>query len=152
MAEVGVKSETREVQLKSAPPDGFVEIRKFGYGETLKIRGMSARLKMDMRERRSAGDEQQEGELQFEMEKVNAYKFEKAIVKHNLTINGRPVNFKNRADFAALDPAVGAEIEKAIDEHNPDVGVDESGDDGSAPLGSESSMPSGDQPAVSTSD
>lgn len=136
MPDVGVSTETREVPLKSAPPDGFVRIKKFGYGETLKIRGMSARVKMDMRDRKQGGDES--GELMFEMEQVTAYKFLKAIVEHNLTINGKPINLKNRADFAAISPVVGAEIEAAIDEFNPEVNVDEEDADGGAPLANES--------------
>lgn len=140
MPEVGKSTETREVQLKTAPPDGFVEIKRFGYGEVLKIRGLSARVKMDMRDRKEKGGDES-GELMFEMEAVTAYKFEKAIVKHNLTINGKPLNFKNRADFAALDDKVGAEIEEAINEFNPDAGVDDEGPQGEAPLGQGSEQP-----------
>jgi hypothetical protein len=146
MPEVGYNTETETVPLESAGPDGFVEIRRFGFGERLKIRGLAARVRMEQQtgrksKREPGNDEDEMTEMSFDMEGVTFYKFSKSIIKHNLTINGKAVNFQSRSDFAKLDASVGEEIEEAIDKLNPAEGTEEDVE-GETPLGSESSTPS----------
>lgn len=149
-AEASDKSD--KFPLKTAPPDGYVTIRKFTYGEQLKIRSLSARAHIAAQEFEGRGKGKDNGEdsadvgMSFDMEGVAAFQFARAIVDHNLTLNdGTPINFRNRAHFAKLDDTIGAEIEELIDRYNPEVSTESVGkeaDSNGTPLASGSGTPS----------
>ena len=115
--------------LETAPPDGYVVIRKMTFSEDLKVRGMSMRMHMQQEELRRARKEAKERgldeteieiEMSIDVDAVLAFQFRNMILDHNLEDeNGRKLNFANRADFAKLDTEVGAEIEKIINNLNP---------------------------------
>lgn len=153
MPQAEVSTDTQRYDLKSAPPDGFIVVKKFSYGEKLKIRSLTARIHIAAREMAQRREESrktgkddigfEEIEMSFDMEVVKAFEFKRGIVEHNLTKkDGTPFNFSNRADFLRLDEKIGEEIEEHIEDFNPDIQeAKEPGPDGS-PLASESGKPS----------
>lgn len=145
------KTDTKRYDLKSAPPDGYVVVRKFKYGERLKIRSLSARAHIAAQEfegRKNGKDDSDAADvgMSFDMESVAAFQFARAVVEHNLTLaNGTAINFKSREHFAALDDTIGGEIEGYIDEFNPEVNPETVGkepDKNGTPLASGSGTPS----------
>lgn len=161
MPNAEVSTETRRFELKTC--DGaYVVIKKFGYGERLKIRSLSARAHIAQQEieekRKEAKAKKQkfdpddiDTELSMDMESVVAYEFKKGITEHNLEKkDGTPFNFSSRADFARLEPAIGEEIEDLIDEFNPEVSAakKDEGEEGESPFDSESGKQS--QPELVT--
>lgn len=134
-------TETKTVNLESVE-GGVVELRRFSYGERLSMRSISSRMSMGSYDPKKSDEENAEAmAFSMDMEKLNFYRFSKAIVSHNLEDDkGRKLNFTNRADFNRLNESVGREIEAAIEQLNPDgneEGLDEKDANG-VPLDSES--------------
>lgn len=152
MPKVQSSQETERFDLESAPPDGYVVLRKFSYGEKVKIRSLTARVHIaqaevakKQKEARQKGEdiEDLDAEMSFDMEAVLAYKFKKAIVQHNLEdAKGRKLDFKSRSDFHLLDEAVGEEIEDSIEEYNPETSIKEADEGEESPLATASAEPS----------
>lgn len=102
--------------LKSAPPDGYVVIRRMTYGEKLKRQGMLTKFRMEMGRNKS---DAMNMDVDLDQEKVTLWEFANLIVEHNLTDeNERALNFKNMADISRLGPVVGEEIQTYIDKLN----------------------------------
>lgn len=118
------KSETIRRELKSAPPDGFVVLRQLSYDEMLERRDGATKMLLERGDSRTADAAMA---VQIANKWSNHYSFPKCIVDHNLTNeDGVPLDFRNPVEvFKFLDPRVGSEIERYIDELNseeePDV-------------------------------
>jgi hypothetical protein len=97
-------------ELKTAPPDGFVVVRRLTYGEVLQRRGM---MKLEVATRsKSKG---LEGELALADQKYTQFDFQRCIVDHNLEdASGRKLNLGNVNDLVQLDPKIGQEIEEIL--------------------------------------
>jgi hypothetical protein len=107
-------STTTRVDLKTCP-GGFVLLKRMSYGDILKRRELQ--LKMTM----SSGPKTKgfEGEMQLTSSAVSQFEFAHCIVDHNLEdASGRKLNLTSAADFIRLDPQIGQEIEKAIEDQN----------------------------------
>jgi hypothetical protein len=127
---VSSSSDTFRFDLKSAPPDGFVELRKMNHGEKLFRREKMAKMSM---QRQSRGGES-EMTVDMQMETVTIFEFSRSIVDHNLEdVDGRKLNFKNAADVLKLDGNVGAEIEDLIDKLNEPPAAEKPGNDDPLP-------------------
>ena len=101
--------------LLTAPPDGFVIVRRMNYGEELKRSGMAAKLLMNA----NKDTKDFQGEIDMQTEEVAYWDFANLIVEHNLQdATGRLLNFKNRADVNMLSGAVGKEVGQIIDDFN----------------------------------
>ncbi len=130
-----VSTDTETKSLKSAPPDGYVELRALPYGKLLYRRDRASRMSMlqeagNGRKRRQA-QQQEDTKVNIEtmQEESRYYEFKECIVDHNLTDpNGRKLDFNNKMDFKMLNPKVGTEIEQYIDELNQEEDEDDEED------------------------
>lgn len=116
MAIATIVEANKRFDLKSAPPDGYVVIRRMTWGEKLKRQGMLTQMSMEI-----GRDNKDDIRAQFDMlqEKVSLWEFANLVIEHNLTDSKEKLlNFKNYADTARLGPKVGEEIQKYIDEMN----------------------------------
>jgi hypothetical protein len=60
-----------------------------------------------------------EGEIAMANKKVNLYEFQQCVVEHNLEkVEGKLLNLSDPNDVEMLDPKVGQEIEKYMNELN----------------------------------
>lgn len=104
---------SEKIPLLSAPPDGYVQVRRMNYGEKLLRTNMATKLLMNTS--KDAKDFQ--GEIDMQTEEIAYWDFANLIVDHNITdANGSPLNFKNKAHVRMLTEAIGEEIGKAIDD------------------------------------
>ena len=107
-------NEVFRFDLKTAPPDGFVELRKFTYGEMIHRRELSSSAHAEP-------NEKGETEVAFtvNLTVVQIYEFKTAIIDHNLEDeSGNKLNFLNQNDVLRLDSSVAGEIETFIDNLN----------------------------------
>jgi hypothetical protein len=119
-------TEYQRVELKTAPPDGYVMLRPLPYG--MKLSRRSKATKMMMRSQPATSRKQaQQQESVFELESMDewavAHDFAYCIGEHNLeSAPGKLIDFSTNAIMALklLDPRVGSEIEQAIDSLNND--------------------------------
>lgn len=116
MPDATVTTEPVRRELKSAPPDGYVDLLQLPYYDSLERRDGAARLYAQANE---------EGEMDSKlfMESMQqwsrTYEFKRCIVGHNLTDKeGKPLDFSKSETLRTLNPAVGLEIELLIDELN----------------------------------
>lgn len=101
--------------LKTAPPDGYVTLRRMSYGQKLDRMKHVGKLSVDMRGRGKGT----KGEMEMLQKASTIYDFRACIVDHNLTDpSGRKLNLSNERDIDSLDPRVGEEIGTLIDELN----------------------------------
>jgi hypothetical protein len=101
-------------ELKTAPPDGFVVVRRLSYGQVLQRRSM---MKLEV----AAGGKGKslEGELALADQKYTLFDFQHCIVEHNLEDpSGRKLNLGTLHDLVQLDPKIGQEIEEILSELN----------------------------------
>jgi hypothetical protein len=114
--------------LVSAPPDGYVMLRPLPYGMKLSRRSKATKMMMRSnapqggRGRRTQNDEQV-----FELESMDewavAHDFAYCVGEHNLQdAQGNLLDFTKPMALKMLDPKVGSEIEKYIDELNNEEG------------------------------
>ncbi len=107
--------------LKSAPPDGFVMLRPLPYGMKLTRRDKASKMKMQTDQTRGRRNASSEIELETLNEWAIAHDFAYCIGEHNLTDkNGVILDFAHPMTLKTLNPKVGSEIEKYIDELNED--------------------------------
>jgi hypothetical protein len=115
--------------LRTLPPDGFVDLRKLPYGGILRRRDMSSKMSMEQRVGRRKGqpqDDSQSVQMELMQEVTRVYEFANCIVDHNITDpNDRKLDFSKINDIKSLDPKVGQEIESYIDELNRELDEDE---------------------------
>jgi hypothetical protein len=106
--------------LKSAPPDGFVMLRPLPYGMKLTRRDKASKMKMQTEAGRGR---RQSSEIELETlnEWAIAHDFAYCIGEHNLTDSNQvPLDFTQPFTLKTLNPKIGSEIEKYIDELNED--------------------------------
>jgi hypothetical protein len=116
-------TETETFDLKSAPPDGFVELRRMTYGQVVQRRAM-----MKLSVETSGKSKDFKGEMAMASHQITIFEFKNCIVNHNLEkTDGVKLQLGNPVDFDSLDPRVGQEIEKYIGEMN-NFEDDDSGD------------------------
>jgi hypothetical protein len=131
MPEVGYDKAPIRRELKTAPPDGFVMLRRLPYDEILKRREMATKLTMPQTSnRRGRRRDKQEPEEKINIELIQLitreYEFANCIVDHNLTIDGNSVDFSNpKLAFKLVSPEVLQEIELYLSELNMETDEDE---------------------------
>jgi len=90
---------------------GFVELRKFSYGEVIKRRELSTSMKADP----DAPRGQRSMEVGLNYTATQLFEFKTAIIDHNLEDeDGRKLNFSNPPDVMKLDPGIAQEIEAIV--------------------------------------
>lgn len=104
-------------ELKSAPPDGFVIVRRMTYGEKMNRQTMlTGKMQMEMSKNKNENNKML---MEMATEQVTLWEFANLVVEHNLTDEKEvKLNFKNVADVKRLDPIVGEEIQTYIDKLN----------------------------------
>lgn len=113
MPRATVITDTIHRELKSCP-GGFVELKQLSYSEMLARRDIVTRMSM-----RQGSDDKINVEL-ANLE-ANRFSFRNCIVDHNLEDeHGRKLDFTLTNTLAILDPKIGVEIERYIDELNQD--------------------------------
>lgn len=121
---------TERFELKSAPPDGFVVLRRMAYGDKMLRRQHLGKATVH-----GGSKSKTKGDFTAEMdlinERVTLLEFSKSIVEHNLTImylgNETPVDFSNPAHVKLLYGPVGEEIDELITDFNSFEGDEETG-------------------------
>jgi hypothetical protein len=138
--------ETVRRELKSCPPDGFVVLRQLSYDEMLERRDGGIKILMEQSPGRNVDSKTS---MQIANRWSNSFTFPRCIVEHNITDeNSVPLNFASgniEMVFKMLDPKLGAEIERYIDELNQE---DESEDFSTVP--NSSSQDENEQPKESS--
>lgn len=116
--------EYERFELKSAPPDGYVLLRPLPYGMKLTRRSKATKMMMraqPTQNRKQAKEQEQVFELDSQDEWAVAYDFAYCIGEHNLEkADGTPVDFTKPMEIRMINPRVGSEIERLIDELNND--------------------------------
>lgn len=111
---IALAAETEYHTLKSAPPDGWITLRRMTFGESVARRSM-----LTMSVAASKGSRDFKGEMAMSSVEITRFEFEHCIVDHNLEDeNGQKLNLSLPVDFSRLDPRIGQEIEKLISEMN----------------------------------
>lgn len=96
-------------------PGGFVDLKQLAYSEMLARRDIVTRLSMSQKKDADKID------VELANLEANRYSFKHCIVDHNLEDdNGGKLDFNNPMTLNVLDPRIGSEIEKYIDELNQD--------------------------------
>jgi hypothetical protein len=107
--------DTTRKELKTAPPDGYVVLRRMTYGQIIHRRTMNKLSFMTGGSKRSLA-----GEMAMASKEVSLFEFASCVVEHNLfDKDGETLlNLGNSVDFDKLDPRIGQEIESYIGEMN----------------------------------
>lgn len=106
-------------ELKTAPPDGFVDIRPLPFGMKLERRSKATRMMMRMPTSKKGEKVEQSYEVESMDEMTIGFDFSYCIVDHNLTdVNDNKLDFTNKMTLKLLDPRIGSEIERYIGELN----------------------------------
>jgi len=104
-----------KLPVTSAPPDGYVIVRRMNYGEKLLRSNMAAKFMMSG----SSKDKDFQGELDMQTEEVAYWDFANLVVEHNMQDkDGKQLNFANKHDVKKLDGVIGDEIGNLIDGWN----------------------------------
>ncbi len=112
-----VKQDTVRKELKSLE-GAFVELRQLSFDEMLERRDKAMRMTMEQKPNRKKTDATK---IEFEsaMQWTRFFEFSRCIVDHNLEADaGKKLDFSNSMTLKVLDPKVGLEIEKYIEELN----------------------------------
>lgn len=125
---IAVQSNTGEGErfdLRSAPPDGFVVLKRLSYGQQMFRRSLLSKAKMETggggnrRDRRDKAKQSFTAELELMNEKVTLFEFGNCIVDHNLQdANGEKLDFRNPEHVKILDGRIGEEIDELISDLN----------------------------------
>ncbi|KKW09700.1 MAG: hypothetical protein UY48_C0055G0003 [Candidatus Gottesmanbacteria bacterium GW2011_GWB1_49_7] len=115
-ATISLEGQRYELQsLKGA----YVLLRPLPYGKILERRDGASRMVMEQT-RGQRADSRMIVEMAQEWSRW--YEFKECIVEHNLEDDGGELlNFQVKANIYRLDPKVGQEIERLIDEMNMDI-------------------------------
>ncbi|SRR6266496_1171359 len=114
MPKATVSLEVEHKELKSAPPDGFVDLKRMSYGQSVERRSM---LTLGFESDGKSKDFK--GEMAMGNKRITAMEFGICVVDHNLEgEDGQKLDLKNIGTLDILDPKIGQEIEKYIAEMN----------------------------------
>lgn len=112
MPRATVQTETIRKELKTLE-GAFVELRTMSFGEYLHRRDLAVKMSMEGASRDSKVS------IETIQQTVAAYELKTCVVDHNLEDEtGRKLQLSNPMDFNRLDPKVGQEISRYIDELN----------------------------------
>jgi hypothetical protein len=119
MPRATISTETFRRELKTCP-GGFVELRQLSWAEMMKRRDIASRMYADVSTK--TGPASQETIRQY-MEVVNVaimeFEFKNCIVDHNLeNDDGVLLDFSNAMSLQILNPKIGSEIDRYIEELN----------------------------------
>lgn len=127
------REQTFRYDLKSLPAQngevgGFVVLRRLTYHEMMTRRDISSKIGWE--ERRSRRNRKDEETIKAMMEVMNVatmeYEFKNSIVEHNIeNENGSLLDFTNPESYRNLNPLIGSEIGKYIDELNQEPDTEE---------------------------
>jgi len=99
-------------------PGGWVDLKQLNYDQMLERRDNVTKMFMEQHE----GQETGSINLKVMNKWACHHDFRNCIVDHNLEdADGNKLNFNNSLTFSVLDPRIGAEIERYIDELNQDL-------------------------------
>ena len=130
MPRATIDTSTQKVDLKTAPPDGFVMLRRMTYGKWLHRQELALKLQIDAGKK---GDNMK-GEMQMANKAVTLFEFQECVIDHNLENDaGEKLDFKQPYTLDILDPRIGNEIGEAIMRlHEADLGNSEAGSNSSS--------------------
>lgn len=113
MPKATVSQDTVRKELKSLP-GGYVELRKLPFGLLLERRDNASKMSMSG----GAGSDNKV-DIALMQRWSRQFEFANCITDHNLEDdNGTKLNFNNELSLHMLDPKIGQEIEKYLDELN----------------------------------
>jgi hypothetical protein len=121
MPKATVSTETVRKQLKSAPPDGYVVLRQLSYSQMMKRRDLASRAYTELpsSERKLRELDTVKQYMEVVNQKIMEFEFANCIVEHNLQDeDGNLFDFTNPMSFDVLNPKVGLEIDRYIEEMN----------------------------------
>lgn len=122
MPRATVDTEATRYELKTLP-GGFVELRPLPFGKVLERREKASRMSMEQQQRKGSSQK-----INFDLMQrwARSFDFANCIVDHNLEgDDGQKLNFSLPNTLEILDPKIGSEIEKYIDELNQDEDEDD---------------------------
>ena len=119
MPRATVSTDTVRKELKSCP-EGYVELRQLSWAEMMKRRDIASRMYADVSTKQGVAT--QETIRQY-MEVVNVaimeFEFKNCIIDHNLEDDaGNKLDFSNPMSLQILNPKIGSEIDRYIEELN----------------------------------
>jgi hypothetical protein len=116
-----VNTEATRHELKTCP-GGFVDLRALPFGQMLERREKASKMSMEQslsRSRQRSRDQQQTISFDLMQRWARSFEFKHCIVDHNLEDDkGQKLNFDLPGTLDILDPRIGSEIERYIDELN----------------------------------
>ena len=120
MPQATVTQETVRRELKSCPPDGFVELRTLSFHEMNTRSDIASRMYSEQKPNvKKPKEEVVRGYLEIMNVAVTEFEFRNCIINHNLEDeNGAQIDFTRPMQAWRLDPKIGQEISKYIDELN----------------------------------
>jgi hypothetical protein len=118
MPKATISTENEHKDLKSCP-GGFVELRQLSWAEMMKRRDIASRMYADVSTKQAVTPET----IRQYMEVVNVaimeFEFKNCIVDHNLEDDdGNKLDFSNPMSLQILNPKIGSEIDRYIEELN----------------------------------
>jgi hypothetical protein len=112
MPKATTSKKPQRFELKSCPPDGFVDLRRMTHGERLHRQDIAMDISMQSDQRNKTA----EMNITPTQTLVVQFEFSSCIVGHNLELDdGSLIDFKNPEQFASLDGRVGEEISAHIE-------------------------------------
>lgn len=113
MPRATVSRDTTDKIMLASCPDGFIMLRRLSYGEFLRRQ----ELGMEMAINSKQGSKDNNLDLKMMQRAVQEFEFKNCIVDHNLEDdNGNPLDFRLASTIDNLDPRIGQEIGKHIDQ------------------------------------
>jgi len=119
MPRATISTDTTRIQLKSCP-GGWVDLRQLSWAEMMKRRDVASRMYADVSTKQGVATQDT---LRQYMEVVNVaimeFEFKNCIVDHNLEDDdGNKLDFSNPMALQILNPKIGAEIDRHIEDMN----------------------------------
>jgi hypothetical protein len=127
--------EGERFDLKTAPPDGFVVLKRLSYGQKMFRRGLLSKARMETaatgnraERRANAKKGTTSVELELTNSRVTLFEFSNCIVDHNLQdAMGEKLDFSNPDHVQMLDGRIGEEIDELINDLNDFEAEDDTG-------------------------
>jgi hypothetical protein len=120
---VAIRSSDTEKFDLTTLPGAFVELRKMSYGQILERRALT---KLTFSSQGKGRNSSVAGEIAMADRTVNLFEYRNCVVSHNLErVEGQLLDLTNPNDVQSLDPRVGQEIEKLIEDMNNFDGDDD---------------------------
>jgi len=116
MPKATVSSDVEHKDLKSLA-GGWVELKRMSYGQKLERTQLATDMEIEM----TRGSKNQKASIDIMQHAVAMFEFKNCVVDHNLFEDDEEkvkINLTTKAGLAMLDPKVGDEIGKLIDDMN----------------------------------